>query len=168
MKTTSIVCAVLAGTLGFSTLASAQDWRGGRHDGDQRSEQRHDRQDRPDNDRNGRQERRDDRNWNHNNNGYQQRGYVQNQPNRVYNQPRYVYNQPSYAYTAPQYYGHTQRYYRGGYLPRQYMAGNYYVNNWQAYPGLYAPPYGHQWVNVGGEFLLVALATGLIANLMVN
>jgi Ni/Co efflux regulator RcnB len=158
MRTSAIACAVLAGTFGFGTLASAQDWRGGHRDGDQRSEQRHDRQDRRDNDRNWRQERRDDRNWNHNNNNYQQRGYV-------YNQPRY-YSQPSYAYTAPQYYGHTQRYYRGGYLPRQYLAGNYYVNNWQAYPGLYAPPYGYQWVDTGSDFVLVALATGLIANLL--
>jgi Ni/Co efflux regulator RcnB len=142
MNKTSIVCAVVAGTLGFGSIASAQDWRGGRHDGDQRWEQRHD----------WRQERHDGRNWN--NHGDQQRGYV-------YNQPRYVYQQPNY-------YAHTQRYYRGGYLPRQYLAGNYYVNDWRGYPGLYAPPYGHRWVNVDGEFLLVALATGLIANMLVN
>jgi len=157
MKTTAIACAVLAGTFGFSTLASAQDGRGGRHDGGQRGEQRHERHDAARGhrgpDRNWQHDRHDGRNWNQHN-GYQNRGHG-------YNPPRYVYNQPRY-------YGHAPRYYRGGYLPRQYLAGNYYVNNWQAYPGLYAPPYGHQWVNVGGEFLLVALATGLIANLMVN
>jgi Ni/Co efflux regulator RcnB len=38
------------------------------------------------------------------------------------------------------------------------------VNDWHAYHGLYAPPSGHQWVNVDGELLLVALTTGLIAN----
>ena len=133
---------------------------GDRRDGDQRAEQHHDRQDHRGNDGNSRQDRHDDRNWNHGN-GYQQRGYVQNQP-------RYVYNQPRYAYNQPQYYGHTQRYYRGGYLPRQYLSGGYYVNNWQAYPGLYAPPYGYQWVDTGGEFVLAALATGLIANLLVH
>jgi Ni/Co efflux regulator RcnB len=161
MKTTTIACAVLAGTFGFGTLASAQDWRGGHNDrnGDQRTEQRHDRQDRRDDNRNWRQDRREDRGWN--NQGTQQRGYV-------VDQPRYVYNQPGYAYTAPQYYSHAPRYYRGGYLPRQYLGSSYYVNNWQAYPGMYAPPYGHQWVNVGGDFVLVALATGLIANLLVN
>jgi Ni/Co efflux regulator RcnB len=159
MKRSTIACAVLASTLGFSTLASAQDWRG-RHDGDQRSEQRHDRQDRRGDDRNWQNQRHDDRGWNRNEN-YQQRGYV-------YNQPRAVYAQPSYAYSSPQYYGQAQRYYRGGYLPRQYMAGNYYVNNWQAYPGLYAPPYGYQWVDTGGDFVLVALATGLIANLLTH
>ena len=152
MNKTRIVCAVLAGTFGFGTIASAQDWRNGRHDrgGEQRPEQRQDRQ----------QERHDgngqNRNWRQ-----EQRHDGGNWNNRPYQQPRYVYNQP-------QYHGNTQRYYRGGYLPRQYLGSNYYVNNWQAYPGLYSPPYGHQWVNVGGEFLLVALATGLIANLLVN
>ena len=162
MRTTAIACAVLAGTLGFSTLASAQDWRGGHRDGDQRTEQRHDRQDRRDNDRNWRQERRDDRNWN--NNGYRQVAPAYNQPSYVYNQPRY-YSQPSYAYSQPQY---SHRWQRGGYLPRQYLSSNYYVNNWQAYPGLYAPPYGYQWVDTGGDFVLAAIATGLIANLLVR
>ena len=154
MKRSAIVCAVLAGTFGFGTLASAQDWRG-RNDRDQRTEQRQDQ-------RNWRQERRDerhdrnDRNWNH---GYQQPRQVYNQPSYVYQQPRYVYNQPRYVYDTP-------RYYRGGYLPRQYLSNSYYVNNWQAYPGLYAPPYGYQWVDTGGDFVLAAIATGLIANLL--
>lgn len=172
MKKSALVCAVLAGTLGFGTLASAQDWRG-RRDGDQRTEQRHDRQDRQD--RQERHSRRDgDRNWN-GGTTYRQPAQVYNQPRAVYNQPRheynqprYVYNQPSYGYSQPQYYGHTQRYYRGGYLPRQYLASNYYVNNWQAYPGLYAPPYGYQWVDTGGDFVLAAIATGLIANLLAH
>ena len=171
MNKTTILCAVLAGTFGFSTLASAQDWRGGRdRDGDQRTEQRHDRgdrndrhdrHDRRDNDRNWRQDRHDNRNWN-DNRGYQQRGYVQSQPRG------YVYNQPNYVYSQPNYYSHAPRYHRGGYVPRQYLSNQYYVNNWQSYPGLYAPPYGHQWVNTGGEFLLVALAKGLIANALMN
>lgn len=157
MKKSAIACAVLASTLGFSTLASAQDWRG-RHDGGQRTEQRQDRQD-----RNWRQEHRADSNWNRNG------GYRQVAPAYTYSQPRYVYNQPRYVYNnTPQYYGHSQRYYRGGYLPRQYFASNYYVNNWQAYPGLYAPPYGYQWVDTGGEFVLAAIATGLIANLLMH
>jgi Ni/Co efflux regulator RcnB len=147
MKTSAILCAVLAGTMGVSTLASAQQWEG-RHDrgGEQRQEQRG---------QNWGHEQRDQR-WAQG--GYEQRG------GRDYGR---VYNEPRYAYNGPAYYGHGGRYYRGGYLPREYLNGGYYVN-WQAYPGLYAPPYGYQWVNVGGEILLVALATGLIANLMVQ
>jgi Ni/Co efflux regulator RcnB len=142
MKKSAITCAVLAASLGFSTLASAQDWRG-RHDGGQRTEQRH------------------DRNWSHD-------GYRQVAPAYTHNQPRYVYNQPRYVYSTPQYYGHAHRFYRGGYLPRQYFASSYYVNDWRAYPGLYAPPYGYQWVDTGGEFVLAAIATGLIANLLMH
>jgi Ni/Co efflux regulator RcnB len=38
------------------------------------------------------------------------------------------------------------------------------VNAWRTYELLDSPPDGHQWVNVDGEFLPVALASGLIAN----
>ena len=125
MKTSAIVCAVLAGSLGFSTLASAQEWRGHeREGGQQRFEQRHEEHAMP------------ERAW---------------QQHRAYSGPRY------YAYNGG------PRFHRGGFVPREYLNRGYYVN-WQTYPGLYAPPYGYRWVNVGGEILLVALATGLIAN----
>lgn len=156
MKTSAFVCTVLAGTLGLSGLASAQE-RGHRdRDGDgRRWEHRNDdrrgewRRDR-DHDRRG-EWRRDDHRGRHHD-GYRQ-----------------SWNQPRYQVQQPRYYSHAPRYHRGGYLPHQYRHSNYYVSNWNAYPGLYAPPYGHQWVNVGGgELLLVALATGLIANAIIN
>ena len=146
MKTSAIVCAVLAGSFGLSSVAFAQDGRFDRGDrGDRRHEQRFDRHDRGQ----ARHDDRNDRRW---------QGAYQQQPH--YNQPRYVYQQPNYRAA--------HRFYRGGYLPYEYRQHGYYVNNWQAYPALYAPPYGHQWVNVDGEFLLVALATGLIANALLN
>lgn len=155
MKASAITCAVLAGALGFSTLASAQEWD--RHGGGDRDGQR--------------QEQRGDRG--------EHRGYVQQQPrydHRAYVQgPRYDhrayvqgprYEQRAYV-QGPRYDRDDHRhYYRGGYFPREYIQPSYYVN-WQAYPGLYAPPYGYQWVqDDAGDFLLVALATGLIANLL--
>jgi Ni/Co efflux regulator RcnB len=156
MKTSAIVCAVLAGTLGFSTLASAREWSGDRdHDrGDRghRFEQRQERQEH--------REHRDRRTF--------QQGY------RAGMQPRYAVEQPRYAapayprYAQPVYGGHGQRFHRGGYLPHQYRSHGYYVNDWRAYNGLYAPAYGQQWVNVDGEFLLVAVATGLIANAILS
>jgi len=154
MKKSAIVCAVLAGTFGITSVASAQDWRGHRDDrrqdrAEQRQERREARQERRD-----RQEQRVDRAW--------QQGY------RAAQQPRYEQQQPSYVYTQPSYRSYSPRFDRGGYLPTQYRSHTYYVNDWNAYPGLYAPPYGHQWVQVGSDFLLVALATGLIANLLAN
>lgn len=169
MKTSAILCAVLAGTFGISSLAVAQDGRrGDRGDRDQRVEQRQDRrearQDRHEDRRDHRVERRDDRRDRqaHRADRAYDRGYRAGMYQPGYVQPRpYVYSQPSYRAHAP-------RYHRGGYLPHQYRSHGYYVSNWNAYPGLYAPPYGHQWVQVGSDFLLVAVATGLIANLLIN
>ena len=149
MKASAILCAILAGTFGFSTMASAQQWRGGDRDHDRghRSEQRQDH----------RGEHREHREqWRH----YQQPRYVEQHRHYGYGQPHYVYSQRGYR--------GEHRFYRGGYVPREYLRGPYFVSNWNAYPGLYAPPYGYQWVNADGQFLLVALATGLIANALIN
>jgi Ni/Co efflux regulator RcnB len=142
-KASAALCAVLAGTLGFSSLASAQDW-GDRHGGDRRVEQRQERRD-----HDGRRDGRHDGNR---------------------QQPRFIAQQRDHNgwHDGQQAYRAGPRFYRGGYLPPQYRNRAYSVNDWRAYNGLYAPPYGYQWVNADGEFLLVALATGLIANALLN
>lgn len=56
---------------------------------------------------------------------------------------------------------------RGGHIPAQYRSRQYVVNDWRGHH-LSAPPRGHQWVQVGGDYVLVAVATGLIANLILN
>ena len=56
---------------------------------------------------------------------------------------------------------------RGGRLPPEYRNHNYVVNDYRAYQ-LQAPPRGYQWVGVGGEFALAAIATGIIAQIIVN
>ena len=158
MKTSAIVCAVLAGTMGFASLASAmpivgeiQGYNVTQDPGDHNYER---------GDRIYQRNDRNDRHWQRGDRTYQQRYYNDN----VYGQRPYTPN--PYAYAQPNY---GPRYYRGGYLPREYYGNrSYYVSNWNAYPGLYAPPYGYQWMNVDGQFLLVALATGLIANALVS
>ena len=183
MKTSAIVCAVLAGSFGFSSIAAARDHReDGRGERGQRSEQRQDRQERREfrqerrEERAVRQDRQEDRAYRQGYRAgvqqpqyqYQQPRQVYQQPRHVYQQPRYVYQQPSYGYSQPAYRSHAPRFYRGGYLPHQYRSHAYHVNDWHSHSHLYAPPYGHQWVNVDGEFLLIALATGLIANALLN
>ena len=54
---------------------------------------------------------------------------------------------------------------RGGYVPYQYRSRQYVVNDWRGHH-LSAPPRGHQWVQVGGDYVLMAVATGLIVNLL--
>lgn len=56
---------------------------------------------------------------------------------------------------------------RGAYIPRTYYSPQYYVSDWRGHH-LYAPPYGYQWVQVGPDYVLIALATGLIANLILS
>jgi Ni/Co efflux regulator RcnB len=56
---------------------------------------------------------------------------------------------------------------RGQRLPTQYRGRQYVVDNWRAH-NLSRPPRGHQWVQSGSDYLLIAVATGLIAQVLVN
>lgn len=56
---------------------------------------------------------------------------------------------------------------RGGYVPREYRARNYYVTDYRAHH-LSAPPRGQQWVQIGPDYVLMAIATGLIAHMMLS
>ncbi|HUR89039.1 MAG TPA: RcnB family protein [Ramlibacter sp.] len=179
MKSRNLVSSVTIATiaaLGFGTVAQAQP-----SDHQWRSEQRQQRQ-----------EQRQQRQQQHQNvqPQYTQQQYTQQHQQQwqqrqqyqapVYPQrnvaPQYNYQQQhvynNYAprhYAQPQYrsYGsyasYGSRYYVGGYAP-MYASHRYWVNDWRA-RHLYAPPYGYQWVETDtGDVLLLALATGLIAN----
>jgi Ni/Co efflux regulator RcnB len=54
---------------------------------------------------------------------------------------------------------------RGAYVPGPYR--HYYVQDW-GYYGLRPPPSGYRWVYADGNFVLMALASGLIADVIVN
>jgi Ni/Co efflux regulator RcnB len=58
-------------------------------------------------------------------------------------------------------------YYRGQRLPPQYRNHQYVVEDWRVHQ-LYAPPRGYHWVQSGGDYLLVAIATGVILQLMLS
>jgi len=58
-------------------------------------------------------------------------------------------------------------YYRGDRLPYEYRHRNYVVSDWRGHH-LSAPPRGHQWVQSGNDYILVAIATGLIIQLNLN
>jgi Ni/Co efflux regulator RcnB len=165
MKTQAIALTLAVATLGVSTASFAQDWRGVRGDDrGQRFEQREDRRearrdaqearrDLQDARRDAREARRDlaearndrfdnrrydNRRWD---NRYDGRGYVQAQ--------------------RPQFY-------RGGYVPAAYRAPQYVVRDWHS-RHLYAPPAGYQWMQVNGsDYVLAAIATGLIASVLLN
>jgi Ni/Co efflux regulator RcnB len=56
---------------------------------------------------------------------------------------------------------------KGKRLPAEYRDRNYVVDNWHEH-GLQAPPRGYQWVGVNGDYVLAAVATGVIANVLLN
>lgn len=135
-----ITAALAAATLGMAGTASADDDR--RHGPrGERWEHRHD-------------DRRFDR---HNDRRFDRHGghHVQRDV-RIVHEHRY----------GPRAAG--PRWHRGGYVPREVWQHRRVAWNHHHHPRLYAPPRGHQWVQIDGEFLLVAVATGLIANVILN
>lgn len=59
-----------------------------------------------------------------------------------------------------------QAFRRGDHLPDRYRANNYYVSDWRRYH-LHEPRPGYRWVRSDdGQFLLIAAATGVIAEII--
>lgn len=56
---------------------------------------------------------------------------------------------------------------RGGKLPPSYRSKHYVVDDWRGH-GLQRPGRGQHWVQVGSDYLLVAAATGLIAQIILH
>lgn len=144
MKSTAIVCAIAAASLGFGSVSYAQGYeqRGERREARQEArsdvrearrdirEGRRDLREARDDRRDARDDRRNDRHYG------------------------------NYGARGPQFH-------RGGHIPQEYRSRQYYVNDWRGHH-LSAPPRGHQWVQVGSDYVLIAVATGLIANLLLN
>ena len=59
-------------------------------------------------------------------------------------------------------YGHMRDWRKGDYYsgPREQR---WMVSDWRRYPGLWAPPAGYYWMQSGGQYLLMAAASGVIA-----
>ena len=58
-------------------------------------------------------------------------------------------------------------YYQGDRLPHEYRHRTYVVNDWRSHR-LSAPPYGYHWVQSGNDYILVAIATGIIAQILLS
>jgi hypothetical protein len=54
---------------------------------------------------------------------------------------------------------------RGDRLPPDYRGPQYVVDDWRGYD-LQPPPSGYQWVQVNGDFVLAAIATGVISSIL--
>ena len=60
--------------------------------------------------------------------------------------------------------GPNHDFHRGDRLPTHYRNSQYVVDDWRGYH-LSAPPRGYHWVQTGGDYVLVAIASGLILQL---
>jgi len=142
MKSKAIVCAIAAASLGFASLSFAQ--------------------------------------------GYDGRGPRGEAPIGFRAVPapsgRYVQQGPVYAPVYSQddrgfdrrqardgrrYEAQRAQYYRGGRIPNEYRGRQYVVNDWHGHH-LQAPQPGQQWVQTGADYALIAIATGVIAQLILN
>ena len=63
--------------------------------------------------------------------------------------------------------GPNHEYYRGDRLPAEYRNRQYVVEDWRGH-NLSAPPRGYHWVQSGGDYVLVAIATGVILQLLLG
>lgn len=165
---TLAAAAAVAGPMAaVSTGAMAQDY--GRHD---RYERRDDRWDR----REDRWERRDDR-WDRRDHRRDDRRdrrwdsrtrWDRGHHNGYYYNNRWYYGPPPAAYYGrPGYYPGYSAWRRGAYLPPYYRDRGYVVYDYGRYR-LRPPPRGYYWYRDGDDFLLAAVATGLILDVIIN
>ncbi len=171
MKRLILTIAAVASVAGpmavVATDAAAQNRYEQRYDG--RNDRRDDRQDyRNDNRGDYRNDRRDDRNGRNdrydNRGGYSQQRWDNNRYNGYYYNNRWSYGTPPAAYYGrPGFNPGYQAWRRGGYLPQSYRS--YVVRDYGRY-GLRAPPRGYYWYQSGNDYLLAAIATGLIFDIV--
>ncbi len=103
------------------------------------------------------------------------RGHRDDRSDRYqYDRSRYVRDDRGLRDNGGRYYvvhdhgRHEGWYKRGGYLPVQYRESRYYVTDWRA-RRLREPPRGYRWVRSdNNEFLLVAIATGIITSIILS
>ena len=63
--------------------------------------------------------------------------------------------------------GPRHEYYRGGRLPAEYRGRTYVVDDWRGHH-LSAPPRGYHWVQAGSDYVLAAVATGVILDVLLS
>ncbi len=144
MKSTAIVCAIAAASLGFSALSFAQGYdRRGAGEAPPWVQQQARRQ-------------ADQRDQIRNERGVERR----NEPRFDQADARRNDRREDYSARGPEFR-------RGGHIPREFRNRQYVVTDYRMHR-LNRPPRGQQWVQVGPDYVLVAIATGLIASIVLS
>ena len=71
------------------------------------------------------------------------------------------WDHPGYRHDEYRGVGPNHEWRRGGALPAEYRGNRYVVNDWRGHH-LSEPPRGYHWVQVNGDYVLAAVATGVI------
>ena len=74
---------------------------------------------------------------------------------------------PGPVFAAPPAHAKAYGMQRGERLAPAYRHRNYVVEDWRLHR-LRTPPRGHQWVAIGADYLLVAIATGIIVEVLTS
>jgi Ni/Co efflux regulator RcnB len=148
MKITTFACAA-ALSLGLAGVAGAQ----GRDGYDQR-DHRSGYSQRDDNRHGGADRRNDDRHDNR-------------YDNRHGGNDRYDDRHGGDRWHAGRGAGPDHSFYRGGRLPSYYHGRQFVVDDWRRHH-LSAPPRGYHWVQTGADYVLVGIATGIIAQVLLG
>jgi len=64
--------------------------------------------------------------------------------------------------------GPNHSFYRGDRLPEKYCHRRYVIGNWYDYHHLSAPPLGYHWVRCSSDFILIAITTGIILEILLE
>lgn len=151
MKTKTIFCALTALGLGLGGVAFAQGQDTSDHEHDRESQMQ----------RSGGQARG------------AQRNDARNQANQSYRRAQppqaegRVRDQREGRVRDERGAGPDHNFYRGGRLPNEYRNRQYVVDDWRGHH-LTAPPRGYHWVQTGSDYVLVAIATGVIMQLLLG
>ena len=82
-------------------------------------------------------------------------------------QDRPDWDHPGYRHDEYRGVGPNHEWHRGGRLPNEYRGDRYVVNDWRGHH-LSEPPRGYHWVQVNGDYVLAAVATGVILDTLLT
>ena len=74
---------------------------------------------------------------------------------------------PGYRHDYYRGVGPNHEWQRGDRVPREYWGPRYVVNDWRGHH-LSQPPRGYHWVQVNGDYVLAAVATGVILDTLLT
>ena len=156
------VAAAVAGPIAASATSAAAQDRGRWDRREDRYDRREDYRDRREDRRDRREDRWDRRDDNRGGYGNWDRG----RHNGYYYNNRWSYGPPPQAYYGnPQYRPGYASWRRGAHLPSYYRG--YVVHDYGRYR-LRQPPRGYAWYRVGDDYLLAAVASGVIFDIIAN